>query len=151
MKDEKRVRNCGDNYFSNNCNRSYYMFFLVMKKRLDNMCKPDIFSIFISVSIYCLNYYIFKPCLEGKIGYFCKCYLNDLVCPLFFFAISNCLLKIINKRIVGFRAIILFGLLMSFFWEYIGPVLNRNSVSDPIDIIFYMTGSVLYWIFLLSN
>jgi hypothetical protein len=36
--------------------------------------------------------------------------------------------------------------LSSFVWEFIAPIFKPNSISDPIDILFYFIGTMVYWI-----
>lgn len=114
---------------------------------MDCFKKRDIISFIFSLLMYCINQAFLKPNTYGAIGYFCRCYFNDLVCPLFFLAATNMMLGLVGNRIQGFRRILVFGLFMSLFWEYIGPLINKNSVSDPIDILFYLIGTGIYWVF----
>ncbi len=33
-------------------------------------------------------------------------------------------------------------------WEYVTPVMKPSSISDPIDIVCYVCGGIIYWLIL---
>lgn len=100
--------------------------------------------IFVS-GLYLANNLIIKPNSGGILHMFFCCYFNDLICPLFFFAYTNMLLLTIDKELTNFWAICGMGVIVSVAWEYCAPYLKSSSVSDPVDIVCYMAGSVMYW------
>ena len=100
--------------------------------------------IFVS-GLYLANNLIIKPNSDGILHMFFCCYFNDLICPLFFFAYTNMLLLTVDKELTNFWAICGMGVVVSVAWEYGAPYLKPSSVSDPVDIVCYIAGSVLYW------
>ena len=73
------------------------------------------------------------------------CYLNDLICPLFFVSYSNLLLITINKEIKKLKWLIIFGFCSGLVWEFVAPIIKPHAVKDIVDIIFYLLGTFLYW------
>lgn len=114
--------------------------FISVQKRPVNI----LLMIFVS-GLYLANNLIIKPNSDGILHMFFCCYFNDLICPLFFFAYTNMLLLTVDKELTNFWAICGMGVVVSVAWEYGAPYLKPSSVSDPVDIVCYIAGSVLYW------
>ncbi|PKL67890.1 MAG: hypothetical protein CVV28_03980 [Methanobacteriales archaeon HGW-Methanobacteriales-1] len=105
------------------------------------------FSIFITcIILYGFNTLIFSNINVYKLNYFFSSYFNDLLAPLLLFSYINLLLSLIDKKIYSLKYLILIIVLCSFVWEYLAIFLKPTSVPDPIDIIFYFLGTLLYWI-----
>ena len=105
------------------------------------------FSIFIiSVLLYLLNKFILLNINNFTVHYFFSSYFDDLLAPLLLFSYINLLLSIYNKKLYSLKYLIISMLLVSFVWEYIIVFIKHTSVSDPIDVIFYVLGTVIYWI-----
>lgn len=104
-------------------------------------------SIFIiGVILYLLNTLIFSNLSNFKLNYFFTSYFNDLIAPLLLFAYINLLLSLINKKVYSLKYLIIIILSCSFAWEYLVLFFKPNSVSDPIDVLFYILGTLTYWI-----
>ena len=73
------------------------------------------------------------------------CYFNDLICPLLFFSYANLLLLTVDKEITQLWLTCLVGLCASCFWEFGAPYIKSTAITDPIDIAFYLAGSIIYW------
>lgn len=118
------------------------MFNLVRKcYRFEN------FFIFITcVLLYGLNTLIFSNINYYYLNYFFSSYFNDLLAPLLLFSYINLLLSLIDKKIYSLKYLIIIVILCSFLWEYMVLFFKPASVSDPIDILFYILGTILYWI-----
>ena len=55
----------------------------------------------------------------------------------------------LEMRFKTLKATVIFMLICGIFWEYVAPLFVENSVSDPLDIVAYVSGAVVYWVFLL--
>lgn len=105
------------------------------------------FLIFIiSVLLYLLNRFIFLNINNSTLNFFFSCYFDDLLAPLLLFSYINILLSFYNKKIYSLKYLIIFILLVSIVWEYLICFIRPTSVSDPIDILFYVLGTLIYWI-----
>lgn len=94
---------------------------------------------------YIINNTYLKKCTNGAIQYFLICYFNDLLCPIFFISYSNLLLITVNRELKELKYIFAFGFCSGLVWEFIAPLLKTSSVSDIMDLLFYVFGSFLYW------
>lgn len=107
--------------------------------------KPINLILLMAVSIiYFVNNIFLKSHTSGILNYFCICYLNDLMCPLFFLSYSNILLISIRKEIVATRTVILICFLCGLVWEFFAPLLKPDSTTDLMDILCYIFGGVIY-------
>lgn len=76
-------------------------------------------------------------------------HLNDVLAGILLLCYINALSIISNQPkliVTRLRTIALLTLASGLFWEYITPLYLSKSVSDPLDVIAYMVGGVLYWI-----
>ena len=101
--------------------------------------------IFVVLVLYLLNNNYFKSHTTGITRYFLVCYFNDLICPLLFFSYANLLLLTVDKEITQVWLTCLVGLCASCFWEFGAPYIKSTAITDPIDIAFYLAGSIIYW------
>lgn len=119
--------------------------FIFMSKcyRIEN------FLIFIiSVLLYVLNTLIFSNLNYSTIHYFFSCYFNDLLAPILLFSYINLLLSLLDKKIYSLKYLIIIIMSCSFVWESLILSFKPTSVSDPIDVSFYVLGTLIYWIIL---
>lgn len=125
----------------------------VMHKIVKSIKQRPLNMVLISVVLvlYILNNNCFKSHTTGMIRYFLVCYFNDLICPLLFFSYANLLLLTVDKEITQLWLTCLIGLCASCFWEFGAPYIKSTAITDPIDIAFYLTGSVIYWCILYST
>lgn len=108
--------------------------------------KPiNLILILVVLALYFLNNGIFKHHTSGWLQYFMICHFNDFICPLFFFGYCNLLLITANKEIKKLHWILLMGLCSGLVWEYFAPVIKPSTVSDVMDLVFYLLGTFLYW------
>jgi len=104
-------------------------------------------SIFITcIILYGFNTIIFSSINNYNLHYFFSSYFNDLLAPLLLFSYINIILSLIDKKMYSLKYLILIIILSSFVWEFIAPIFKPNSISDPIDILFYFIGTMVYWI-----
>lgn len=102
--------------------------------------KKEWILLILSIILYGINkIYISKL----GIDFFC-CYFNDLLAGIVFF----CVLSLINcfwlKKRISIITQFSFLCIAGVFWEYITPLYNSSSVSDPKDIVFYISGGFLF-------
>lgn len=108
--------------------------------------KPiNLILIVIVLFLYTLNNLFLKKYTQGIIQLFLRCYFNDLICPLFFISYSNLMLISVNKEIKELKHIMLFGFSSGMIWEFVSPIINSRSVTDKLDLLFYIIGAFLYW------
>lgn len=107
--------------------------------------KANIICMIIAITVYCLNQILFKNLFEGVISYFCKCHLNDLVCPLFFLAYAQIMLIWAKHEIQKYVGLLALGMSAGFVWEYFAPVINPRAVTDVYDLICYFCGIQIYY------
>ena len=118
-----------------------------MYKFIEKCKRFENFSIFIiSVLLYLLNRFIILNINNSTIHYFFSGYFDDLLAPLLLFSYINILLSFYNKKIYSLKYLIIFILLVSIVWEYLIVFIKPTSLSDPIDVIFYILGTLIYWI-----
>lgn len=122
----------------------------VMRKIIDSINERPLNGILIIfvVAMYLFNNIYLKFHSRGIMRDFFVCYLNDLICPLFFFSYSNLLLITVNREITKLRIICLISICTSFTWEYLAPLLKPSAVTDSLDIVCYVVGGVIYWFIL---
>ncbi|NLM45185.1 MAG: hypothetical protein GX200_00080 [Firmicutes bacterium] len=91
-----------------------------------------------------------KYCLKRLINHpFLHFYFHDLLAPLLLLSYSNMLLAWFNfrgRRIRSLPAILLLVLAAGLFWEYVTPLYLPHSTSDPLDLLAYLAGGMLYWL-----
>ncbi len=110
-----------------------------------SMQRRDVIGLAISVFVYCVNKIFLRNIEIYSIKYFCQCYLNDLVCPLFFLGFCRIILKWAGYNISSYKEFLLLGMSSGMFWEYIAPMINKKAVSDPLDLFCYFVGINIYF------
>lgn len=107
------------------------------------------------IIIFCFLIYVANQLTKNKISlplisFFAKNYFNDVVCGCLVVAFSNHILKYYKNgkyRIRNLFFILLFVLACGIFWEYIIPFIRKNSTSDYVDMLAYLVGGIIYWVF----
>ena len=115
------------------------LWYSVWKRKINIIC------ITVATSIYCLNQLVLKKQLTGNVGYFCKCYLNDLVCPLFFLSYAQIMLIWAKCEIRTYIGLIVLGMTAGIVWEYFAPIINSKAVTDVYDLVCYFCGIQIYY------
>lgn len=121
-----------------------------MKLILQSIAKRplNIVLILLVIILYFFNNLYLKEYAPETLKVFFVGYFNDLICPLLFFSYVNILLQTVNKELTKPGTILLIGICVSVVWEFVAPILKPSSVTDPVDIICYITGSMAYWLLL---
>lgn len=65
--------------------------------------------------------------------------------PLFFLSICSLILSWAGYKFINFYVILTFGMSAGIVWEYITPLINPKSTTDPFDLICYFIGTVNYY------
>ena len=76
-------------------------------------------------------------------------HLNDVLAGVLLLCYINALSIVSNQPkliVTRLSTVALITLSSGLFWEYITPIYLSKSVSDPLDVIAYIAGGVLYWI-----
>lgn len=104
----------------------------------------NIFLIAIVVILYLINNLFIKKHSSGLANLFFSGYFNDLLCPIAFLSYINILLLTRNIEITKPKTVILICLVSSIIWELLTPLIKKNSVGDPIDVLCYVLGGLVY-------
>ena len=107
----------------------------------------DLILLFVIATLYVLNNLFLKQNTRGILREFLICYFNDIMAPIVLLAYSNILLGTKGKRLYRIRHILLFCLCAGLVWEFFAPIIKKGSVTDPCDMIAYLFGGSVYWIF----
>lgn len=106
----------------------------------------------LSVSIivlYFLNRLVSPILPQSLFKQFLTCYFNDMLCGILIVAYSNFILSFYRGNFY-FRKLWHIGLLVlvcGLFWEFVTPVFRQSSIGDPLDIVAYLAGGGVYWLF----
>jgi len=140
---ETQAKDCSCTCSCSWCN----MFLLTMlfQKIRQFWGMSNIISILAAIVVYMLNTFILKQHTSGIVLSFCRCYLNDLICPFFILAYARGVLAWAGIKTESFWQILLIGTIFGLFFELIGPIINSRSVSDPFDFLCYCLGTILYF------
>ena len=77
------------------------------------------------------------------------CYFNDILAGVLIISYTNFILSFYNggsKEIRSIKYIELLVLVCGLFWEYISPIFRTDQVTDPIDILAYLAGGIIYYV-----
>lgn len=107
--------------------------------------------ILLTIVLYVVNNLFFKWKTHGWIQIFFISYFNDLICPLLFLSYVNILMMTTGKEIKRLSVLLLLALVASLVWEFVAPIVKPTSVTDLIDIVCYLVGSVVYWLLMRLN
>lgn len=109
--------------------------------------KKNILSAAVTFGLYLINRRVRTMAGEGALGFFLRCYFNDIVGSVTFMSLANIILMLLGFR--GINKLLYIEVLLlgaGLFWEYGAPLIRSDTVSDPFDIIAYLLGGVIYWI-----
>ena len=76
-------------------------------------------------------------------------HLNDVLAGVLLLCYINALSILSNQPkliVTRLSTVALITLASGLFWEYITPLYLSKSISDPLDVLAYITGGVLFWI-----
>lgn len=84
----------------------------------------------------------------GMSSYFTTSYLDDLICLPIVLFIVQFVHRYINKNnfILPISHIILSVIFFSIIFEIILPSFSLKYIGDTIDVFFYMTGAIIFYL-----
>ena len=141
---ENHSRNCCD-YCCYSSNLFCIMQFVNISIQKKNVLKKHLISMSICLGVFILNNVWLKDITTGKLNMLCRCYLNDLVCPLFFLGYCQLIFIWIKNEIKSYGTLLLIGMTAGFIWEYFAPVINPKAVTDSFDLLCYFIGINIYY------
>ena len=97
-----------------------------------------------AVIIYLVNKTFLTLFVPGQIGLFCRCYLNDLVCPLFFLGYCQILLIWAGLEMKSYKCMVILTMLAGCVWEFFAPIINPVAITDYWDLLCYFIGSSFF-------
>lgn len=122
-----------------------FLLTMILHKIKQLFTTDNLISMIIAAFVYSTNTFVLKNYTSGSVLVFCRCYLNDLFCPFFIVAIARIMLAWAGIKVNSFIHIFLLGVAFGLFFEFIGPIINLNSVSDPLDFLCYCLGTIAYF------
>lgn len=141
---ENHSRDCWD-YCCYIGNLFYMMLFVNNLINMKNVFTKHIVNMSICLIVFTLNNVWLKDITTGTLNMLCRCYLNDLVCPLFFLGYCQVIFIWIKNEIKSYSILLLIGMMAGVIWEYFAPVINPKSVTDPLDLLCYFLGINIYY------
>ena len=111
--------------------------------------KKNFIAAAVTFGMYLINRRVRTMVGGGAVGYFLRCYFNDIAGSVTFMSLVNIVLLFLGFR--GITRLLHTEMLMlgaGLFWEYGAPLLRSDTVSDPVDILAYMLGGYIYWFIL---
>ncbi|MCR2034528.1 hypothetical protein [Adlercreutzia mucosicola] len=85
---------------------------------------------------------------DSPATYLAQCHLNDFLGGAAFLAYTNLLLDLVRSdmRIRRLATSLVYLFFCGLFWEYAAPLFIRASTADPLDLVAYLAGAVVYWL-----
>lgn len=83
---------------------------------------------------------------RGQVYEFFSGYFLDILAPIALMGISNAVFCFFNFRVVRIGPTICICVIAGLTWELVAPQLIPWSVSDPVDMLSYLLGGLLYWL-----
>lgn len=112
----------------------------------------DAVILLVAAVLFYTNEFLITPAISYSAGetilhYLITSHANDLLGGIAFMAYTNLLLSLVRPelRFKKFTSIAIYIFLCGLFWEGVAPLFIANSVGDPLDILSYLIGAVLYW------
>lgn len=100
----------------------------------------------LSSVLYVCNRFIWAGNVSGVIGWFLRCYFNDILAGIGLISIANILLALAGWKQLPFWASSCLLLFSGTVWECFAPVIKPTAVFDPWDFVAYQFGGLLYWL-----
>ena len=100
----------------------------------------DLGMILAAVAAYAVNRR-FAGVLRGR---FMRGHFNDLMAGMLFPAYVNIWLALGGYRLRGWIYPLLCTLAAGCVWEFVAPLYRPQSVSDPLDLVAYLAGTLIY-------
>lgn len=95
----------------------------------------------------CIFFYISMKWFQLGAGTWIRWYGIDLIGGYLFTYVMSIYHQLYFGKKLSFKWAFCLTMLASFYWEYITPMFNPNSISDPFDVIAYLSGFMIYILF----
>ncbi len=105
----------------------------------------DCVLFFAAVLLFLCNTYFVRGQLGGIAGRFFDGHFHDLLAPLLMLSYTNTLLSVLSLRVRRLPSVLGFIAVCGVVWEYVTPLYKPDTTSDPLDLLAYMLGAVIYW------
>lgn len=106
--------------------------------------KKNIAAAIVTFGMYLINRRV-RTVAGGAVGYFLRCYFNDIAGSVTFMSLVNIVLLFLGFREITrllHTEMLMLG--AGIIWEYVTPLFRSDTVSDPFDILAYMLGGFIY-------
>ncbi len=110
--------------------------------------KSNIGCMTLSLFVYGINKAWLSNITAGTLEMFCRSFLNDIVCPLFFLGFVNIVLLWVGFEATSYLKCITIGMAAGMVWEYFAPLINPKAITDPWDLLCYFIGASIYYLIL---
>ena len=110
--------------------------------------RKNLILIISTIVLYVINQHIKYRIRVDAIRWYMSCYFNDTIGGVTFMAYCNLIFNHYQKKMIKLWKIGFWMGGCGIFWEYITPVFRKNTISDPWDILAYICGGFLYWLFM---
>lgn len=98
-----------------------------------------------ALCFFLLNKLWLIPHCSGLLGWFLSCYANDIAAGCAICAWTDLLLSLAQlPRLRTWKQTVPFLLLCGLVWEYLTPIWKASAVCDPLDLIAYQAGGLLW-------
>lgn len=100
------------------------------------------------IFLFLLNQFIIKPAAHI---FFFHSFFNDIIAAFLLLCYTNLIIHLLRKPVYAVETlfrIVLLILSAGLFWEYVTPLYRTGSYSDPLDLLAYLSGGILYWFIL---
>lgn len=108
----------------------------------------DLFMLCVVSALYFINQIIKSEIPQGIVGYFVRCYANDVLCGVLIMSYSNLILSYARRPLKPFekyRHIFAYVFVCGLFWEYGARFIKPSATLDMFDIVAYIVGATIYW------
>lgn len=110
----------------------------------------DFYVLLVTMTLYLTN-----RILKAHISYpvfdsFMRCHFNDYIGGIVICSIINIIVYHYKNKYIRIRKLthyIVIGIICSFMWEVIAPMVLPYSTADWFDCVMYLTGTITYYFF----
>ena len=114
---------------------------------INRIKKIDLLLLNVALSLFIINNYVKADINIAYLGYLLKNHFNDFLGGIAFLAYINAILSMKKGkrlRINGINHCLILMFFVGLIWEYITPLYCSSSTADPLDILAYCLGGVVY-------
>lgn len=118
-----------------------------MKRFIDSIKKRpmNLVIMFVVSFLYFFNNFFIKSHTDGLARLFFVCFFNDILCPIVITAFINFIAVAFGKELKRFALMMFLVFLVGVIWESFAHLIMPRAVKDPLDMLCYMFGGLIYW------